>query len=460
MIRNREGLTDHGNSGAREAALDIATAAIEAVHPRRTVPGTVEREGTTLRIGDRWFDLAGVEDLYVLGAGKGSAAVAETVLAILEEGVTDGVIAEKRGQARDIGGKARDIDGLRVLGAGHPLPDETSLDAGRAIADIAARAGPADLVIACITGGASAQCVRPAEGISLADLRETTDLLLGAGLPIESVNAVRKHLSTVKGGRIARRVAPARLATLVVVDEVAGEPWGPTVGDETTFADALAVLGRHDLTGTVPDVVRSHLKRGAAGEVAETPRPADLAAMDDFESVTVVLADAVDACEAARDRAAQLGYESTILSSSIEGESREVAGVVGAVAEEIRTHGRPVEPPCALVSGGETTVTVTGEAGAGGPNQEFGLALALEIAEAPDVTALALGTDGTDGPTDIAGALIDDSTIARLREADVDPRECLDRHDSSAALDAVGDAIYTGPTGTNVMDLRVVLVDA
>ncbi len=452
MIRNREGLTDHGNEGAREAALDIATAAIEAVHPSRTVPEAVERAGSTLWVGDRSFDLAGVEDLYVIAAGKGSAAVATALLAVLGDRVTEGVIAEKRGQVPD-------TDGLRVLGAGHPLPDETSLEAGQAIADIAGRAGPDDLVIACITGGASAQCVRPAAGLSLADLRETTDLLLGAGLPIEAVNAVRKHLSAVKGGRLARQVAPAALATLVVVDEVAGEPWGPTVGDGTTFADALAVLDRHGLAEAVPDAVRAHLEAGASGERPETPRPGDLAAMDALERATVVLADAVDACEAARDRAAELGYESTILSSSIEGESREVARVFGAVAAEIEAHGRPVGPPCALVSGGETTVTVTGEAGSGGPNQEFGLALALDIVDAPDVTALALGTDGTDGPTDIAGALVDCSTVERMRAAGLTPRECLDRHDSSTALDAAGDAIYTGPTGTNVMDLRLLVVE-
>jgi glycerate 2-kinase len=453
VIQNSDRLTDHGNSGAREAALDIATAALEAVHPSRTVPEAVEQEGETLRVGDRSFDLAGVGDLYVVGAGKGSAAVATTLLGLLDEGVAGGVIAEKRGQARD-------VDGLDVLGAGHPLPDGTSLDAGRAITDTAGRAGPEDLVIACVTGGASAQCVGPAGDLSLADLRETTDLLLGAGLPVEAVNTVRKHLSEVKGGRLARRVAPADLATLVVVDEVAGEPWGPTVGDETTFADAVAVLDRHGLAESVPLAVREHLEAGEAGDVPETPRPAELAALDALEAATAVLADAVDACEAARDRAAELGYGSTVLSTSIEGESSEVARVFGAVAEETRAHGRPVEPPCVLVSGGETTVTVTGEAGSGGPNQEFGLALALEIAGTPDVTALALGTDGTDGPTDIAGALVDGSTVARMHDAAVDPRACLARHDSSAALGAVGDAVRTGPTGTNVMDLRLLLVDA
>ncbi len=449
MIRNRTELTDHGNEAAREAALEVATAALAAVQPSATVPGVVERDGSTLRIGDLSVDLAAVEDVYLVGAGKGSTAVAGAVLEVLGARVSDGVVAEKRGQVRE-------LEGVRVLGAGHPLPDETSREAGRAVADIAAQAGPDDLAIACVTGGASAQCVLPAAGISLSDLRETTDHLLRAGARVEEVNAVRKHLSAIKGGSLARQIAPARLATLVVVDEVAGEPWGPTVGDETTFGDALDALDRHALQDAVPASVREHLEAGVAGERSETPRPADLA---DLDSVTVVLADAADACEAARDRAAALGYEPLLLSTSIEGESHEVAVVHRGIVDEIRAYGRPVDTPAAVVSGGETTVTVEGAAGDGGPSQEFGLAFALEIADVPGVTALALDTDGTDGPTDVAGALVDGSTVPRLRGAGVDPREHLARHDSSAALDAVRDTIYTGPTGTNVMDLRVLLVD-
>jgi len=448
VIRNRETLTDHGNEGAREAAIDTATAALEAVHPNHTVPEAVDRSGPTLRVGDRSFDLETVGDLYVVGAGKGSAAIADAVLAVLGD-VDGGVVAEKRGQGRD-------LDGVSVLEAGHPLPDETSLEAGQAVVDVAARAGPDDLVIACVTGGASAQCVRPAGDLSLSDLRGTTDRLLGAGLRIEEVNAVRKHLSEVKGGRLARRVAPASLATLVVVDEVAGEPWGPTVGDGTTFGDALDVLARHGLVDEVPEPVRDHLRRGRAGEIRETPRPADLVEVD---ATTAVLAGPADLCEAARDRAAALGYEAAILSTSIEGESREVATVFAGIAEEIRAYGRPVEPPCVLVSGGETTVTVTGDAGEGGPNQEFGLAFALETADVRGVTALALGTDGTDGPTDVAGALVDGSTVPRVRAAGTDPREHLRRHDATEPLELAGDAVETGPTGTNVMDLRLLVVE-
>lgn len=449
MIRNRETLTDHGNASAREAVLDIATSALGAVHPSRTVPRAVERDGSTLRVNGRAFDLDGVDEVVLLGAGKGSAAVVEAVLGILGDRVIRGVVAEKRGQAPE-------LDGVGVLGAGHPLPDETSREAGRRVLDLAESAGPEDLVIACVTGGASAQCIAPAGDLSLADVQAATETLLSAGLRIEDVNAVRKHLSRIKGGHLAVRAAPAPTVTLVLVDEVAGQPWGPTVGDETTFGDALAVLETHGLAADIPDAVLDHLRRGRTGDHRETPRPA---ALDPLDTVTAVLADARDVCEAALDRAAALGYEPMLLSASIEGESRAVAPVFAGVVDEILASGRPVAPPCVLVSGGETTVTLPENPGEGGPNQEFGLAFALETAGLEGVTALALDTDGTDGPTTLAGALVDDSTVARLRARGVDPRGHLRRHDTAVALRRAGDAVETEPTGTNVMDLRLVLVE-
>jgi len=445
-IQNRAALTDHGNREARRALLDVATAALDAVHPNRTVPAVVHRDGDRLRVGDRTFDLDAVEDVYVVGAGKGSAAVAAELLAVLGDRIADGVVAEKAGGARD--------PGVEVVGAGHPIPDEASLSAGRRALDIADAAGPDDLVLAPVTGGASATVVAPAAGLSLSDLASTADVLLRAGLRIDEINAVRKHCSAIKGGRLAERIAPATVATLVVVDEVAGDPWGPTVGDATTFADALDVLDRHDLADAVPPAVLDHLRRGRDGAVDETP-----AALDDVDTHTVVLAGPTDAVEAARDRATTLGYEPLILSSTVEGESREVATCLAAVARESATHGRPATPPCVLISGGETTVQVGRDAGTGGPNQEFALASALEHVDDPSVTTLALGTDGTDGPTAVAGGLVDASTVPRLDAAGLDARDHLRRHDATPALRAVDDAVITGSTGTNVMDLRLTLVE-
>jgi glycerate-2-kinase len=449
LIRNRPALTDHGNEQARRTLLDVAGAALDRIHPDRTVPAVLDRDGTTLRVGDRSVDLAGVDDVYILGAGKGSTDVAAAALDALGDRVADAVVAEKRGRERD-------LERVDVLGAGHPLPDDESLATGRRLLRLADAAETDDLVVACITGGASAQCVVPADGLSLSDLQTTTEVLLEAGLPIDEVNAVRKHCSALKGGQLARRIGPATLVTLVVVDEVAGEPWGPTVADATTADDALAVLERHDLASEVPDAVIRHLRDEGPGD----PRTPASGAVAELDAETVVLAGAADICEAARDRAAALGYEAAILSTTVEGESRDVARVLRAIAAEVRDYGRPLEPPCILVSGGETTVTVTGDAGQGGPNQEFGLQFAVDAAGMDDVTALALGTDGTDGPTDVAGALVDGSTVPRAEARGLDATSQLDRHDATTLLRQVDDAVDTGGRGTNVMDLRLILVDA
>jgi hydroxypyruvate reductase len=450
-IRNRDALLDHGDREARETLLDVAESALDAVHPRRTVPATVDRDGATLRVGDRTYDLDDVADVYVIGAGKGVAAVAAELDAILGDRIADGLVAEKA-DGGDPPPAA--IGAVDVVAAGHPIPDDASLTAGRRALALADAAGPDDLVLAPITGGASATLVAPADGLSPSALAETTDALLSAGLRIEAINAVRKHCSAIKGGRLADRIAPAETATLVIVDEVAGEPWGPTVGDATTAADALEVLRRHGLADTVPSAVVRHLERGDAA----TPPPG----ADAVDDAAVVLAGPADAPEAARDRAADLGYDPLILSTTVEGESREVATCLAAIAAEAATYGRPAAPPCVLISGGETTVRVGEGGGEGGPNQEFALGFALELADrdadAPTVTTLALGTDGTDGPTDVAGGLVDATTVPRMDAAGVDARDHLRRHDATPALRAVDDAVLTGPTGTNVMDLRLTLV--
>jgi hydroxypyruvate reductase len=444
MIRNRESLVDHGNRAARETLLDVATAAVDAVHPRTTVPRTVARDGDRLRVGDRTYDLGAVGEVYVVGAGKGAGAVAAELSAILDDRIDGGVVAEKAGENDGVS------DAVDVVAAGHPIPDGRSLDAGRRALAVADAAGPDDLVFLPITGGASATLAAPAGDCTLDDLASTTETLLNAGCRIDEINAVRKHCSAIKGGRLAERIAPAMAVTLVVVDEVAGEPWGPTVGDGTTFADALDVLARYDLLDAVPPRIVDHLRRGRDGDVSETPPETD--------GHVVVLAGPTDAAEAAESHAAELGYEPLILSTTVEGESREVATCLAAVAAEAATYGRPAEPPCVLISGGETTVRVEDADGDGGPNQEFALASALELDGDEPVTTLALGTDGTDGPTDAAGGLVDATTVPRMRDRGIDARDHLRRHDATPALRAVDDVVLTGATGTNVMDLRLTLV--
>ncbi len=443
-IENAGALASRGERATRRDLLAVAEAALARVHPETAVPRALAREGASLVAGDACVALDAVERVRLVGAGKGAGAVVRALDPLLGDRLDGGVVATKAAPE-----PPRPIDAVETVVAGHPLPDAASLRAGRRALAVADDAGPDDLVLAVVTGGASALLAAPAGDLSLADLRATTDALLRAGLPIASVNAVRTHLSTLKGGRLADRIAPARLLTLVVVDEPAGEPWGPTVPARTSYADALAVLDGTD--ATVPAAVRDHLAAGAAGA---HPEPAALPARGE----TVVLADAADACDAARDRAAALGYEPLVLSTTVEGESREVASAFAAVAREAADHGRPVSPPCLLVSGGETTVTVGDGGGTGGPNQEFALASALALADRPGLATLALGTDGTDGPTDVAGGLVDGSTLDRLAAAGIDPEARLREHDATPALTAAGDAVRTGPTGTNVMDLRLTAV--
>jgi glycerate-2-kinase len=323
------------------------------------------------------------------------------------------------------------------------------------VTEFAEGAGEDDLVIACITGGASALLALPAGGIALEELAATTRLLLEAGAPIEDVNAVRKHLSRIKGGRLAETIHPATTVGLVIVDEVAGEPWGPTVPDPTTFDDAIGALERHGLWDRVPRSVREYLDANRGRPEHETPTAT---AFESIETQAVVLADAGSVCEAACAAVRERGVEPLLLSTVIEGESREVGTCLAGIAREAATSGRPAEPPCAIVSGGETTVAVRGNAGEGGPNQEFALGVALGIAGHDGVAAIAVDTDGTDGPTDLAGGLVDAGTVERAERLGVDLHRALRDHDAASALRDLDDAVRTGPTGTNVMDLRVVLV--
>lgn len=306
-----------------------------------------------------------------------------------------------------------------------------------------------------ITGGASALMSLPAEGISLQDKRKVTDLLLKCGAKIEEINAVRKHLSAIKGGRLAKYIHPAEIINLIVVDEVAGLVWGPTVADPTTFADAVYVLRKYDLDDKVPESVRRHLSKADAGQ--ETLKAEDFHRYG-IRAHDFILANSETLCEAARKSAEQLGFNSFILSSVMEGESKEVGIALSAVTKEIEKNGRPLKPPCVVIVGGETTVTIVGEPGEGGRNQEFALASSTNIGGSRRTVIASIGTDGTDGPTDIAGAIVDGYTMERAQEKGIDVYFNLNNHNSSYVFRRLGDAIFTGPTGTNVMDLRLLVV--
>ncbi|WP_276248533.1 glycerate kinase [Haladaptatus sp. YSMS36] len=448
MIQNKSELTDHGERDARVSLLDIGEHSLAHIHPQQLIDDHLTVDGSVLTVDGERYDLSTAGDVFIVGAGKGSSALAGALRERLGDRVTDGVVVEKHGQGDS-------VPGIDVYEAGHPIPDDDGRRATQALLELVEAAGADDLVFVCITGGASAQLVAPPSDVSVADLASMTELLLHGGLPIEEINTVRKHVSTIKGGRLTERIAPATCVSLIIVDEVAGDPWGPTVPDMTTYDDAIGVLARRNLWERVPASIRSHLEARHRGEVAETPPPESLTGVP---GQTVVLANATDLCEAAVAGAKKRGFNSMLLSSVIEGESRTVGTVLASIAKEIRHHDRPIEPPCVVVSGGETTVTISDEAGTGGPNQELALQFAVDAAELPGVALLALGTDGTDGPTDIAGGLVDGTTARRARENDIDLFSHLTGHDTSPALAELGDAVLTGATGTNVMDLRLLLV--
>lgn len=448
IIKNKEELLSHGNKRGREAALDVIEYAVKAVDAYEATKKNVRIEKNKLIVGNLNYDLSKVGKMYLVGGGKATFAIAQALDEILGKRIARGVINVKKGDSRR-------LRYVKVVEAGHPIPDEMGLAGAKEIMDIADEAGENDLMFCAITGGASALMPLPAENISLEDKKKVTDILLKCGATIDEINAVRNHISAIKGGRLARRIHPAEIVNLIVIDEVAGLPWGPTVPDTTTFKDVMRVLKKYRLLEVTPTSVRQHLERGLSDPSLETLEPKD------FEGLNVhnvVLADNTIMCEAAKKRAEELGFNSLILSTVLEGESREVGNVLASIANEIERKGRPVKPPCILISGGETTVTITGQYGRGGPSQELALGASLKIAGSEKIVVASIDTDGTDGPTEISGGVVDGFTLKRANEKGMDVFENLLAHNSSEVLMKLQDAIITGPTETNVMDLNLVVI--
>ena len=420
----------------RRHALAIFRAALAAADPADAVARHLERRS-----------FARFRNIYLIGAGKAGASMAQAAERVLGRRITAGLIYVKDGHLAK-------LRRLELNQCGHPVPDERGVAGAERIAQIAEGAGPADLVICLISGGASALLPLPAAGITLQEKQAATRLLLASGATIHEINTVRKHISRIKGGQLARLAAPARVEALLLSDvigdnlDVIGS--GPTAPDASTFAAAGAVLDRYQIRPRVPASVRHRIEQGERGEIPETPKPADPL----FSRVrnTVVGGNRL-ALDAAARAARQLGYRTLILSSTIQGETREIARMHAAIAREIAGAGRPIRPPACIITGGETTVTIQGD-GLGGRNQEFTLAAALEIAGLDRVVVFSAGTDGTDGPTDAAGAIADGRTLARNTEA----RLYLDRNDSYHYFQPLGDLVITGPTNTNVMDIHLILV--
>jgi glycerate-2-kinase len=374
-----------------------------------------------------------------------AAAMARGASAALGERVAGGSVTLPRGSGAD-------LPGFEVWEARHPIPDVHGLAGASDALQLARRLGPDDLLLCLLSGGASALWPAPPDGVDLADLQETTDALLRAGVPIAEINTVRKHLSRIAGGQLARAAAPARVLTLAVADVIGASDdaigSGPTLPDPTFFADALDVLRRRDVR--VPPSVLRHLQAGAAGLRSETVKPGELDNLLGFHR----LLDVRDALGGAAEAATAAGYEAVVVSDRMEGEAREMGMEIADAALRARREGRS---RAALLWGGETTVTVRGH-GTGGRNQELALAAAIRLAGEPGIVLAALATDGRDGPTDAAGAMVDGETRARGEAAGLDATGFLHANDSYHFLDATGDLLRIGATGTNVNDAVVVLV--
>jgi hydroxypyruvate reductase len=435
----------------RKDALKIFRAGLRAVDSAGAVKRHVLRRGDILTVGPRSYNLKNYDGIYVVGAGKASAAMARPLEKLLGDRLRSGIINVKSGYVRP-------LRRIAVNEAGHPVPDQAGQRGTRQMIRLLSRTGEKDLVFVLISGGGSALLPAPAPGLTLEDKRQTTQRLLESGAAIQEINAVRKHISAIKGGRLARLAYPSSLVTLILSDVIGDSlesiASGPTVPDSTTFSDCLRILRKYDLARKVPSAVLNHLKRGARGQVEETPKVGD-----PFFARTqnLIIGSNIQALLAAKKKADGLGYNSLVLSTAIQGETREIAGMHAALAREILASGHPVRRPACLISGGETTVTIRGR-GLGGRNQEFALAAAIAIDGLTDVVVLSGGTDGTDGPTEAAGAIADSATLARAHALGMEAKRYLLENDSHHFFRALGGLLITGPTFTNVMDLRLILV--
>jgi len=423
----------------RRHALAIFKAALAAADPSAAVTRHLKRR-----------DFARYSNIYVIGAGKAGASMAHAAERVLGRRITAGLINVKDAPA------SRRNSRIELNPCGHPMPDARGVAGAERIAQIAAAARKDDLVVCLISGGASALMPLPAVGITLAEKQATTRLLLACGANIHEINTIRKHISRIKGGQLARLAAPAAVESLLLSDVVGDDldviGSAPTAPDASTFAAAAEVFDRYGIRARVPAAVKRRIEGGQRGELPETPKPGDPI----FQRVrnTVVGGNRLALAAAAR-HARSLGFRTLVLSSQIQGETREIARMHAAIACEIVGSHQPVKAPACIITGGETTVTLKGE-GLGGRNQEFVLAAAIDIAGLKNVVVFSAGTDGSDGPTDAAGAIADGQTLGRNPDA----RRYLDENNSYRYFESLGDLVISGPTNTNVMDVRIILIGA
>lgn len=440
----------------RKILKEIFDAAINAASPYNAVQKKLRLapigKRLLLKAGNKSIDLNKFKRVFVVGGGKAVCPMARAVEELLGSRITSGLIVTKYGHSQP-------LKKICSIEAGHPLPDRSGVEGAGEILEIAEEAGKDDLLIVLLTGGASALLPAPAFGLSLKDKQNTSRLLINSGATIDEINTVRKHLSLIKGGRLAEAAHPATVLTLIVSDVVGGSlssiASGPTAPDPSTYADAIRIIKAYKLTEEMPEKVLDILRRGSKGALPETPKPKDAL----FENTAnIIIADNLSALLAAGKKARDFGLKPFILSSLMTGNTREAACFFASVLKEIKNSGNPAKPPACVLMGGETTLQVTGK-GRGGRNQEFALALAAALKGEQGIYALSAGTDGTDGPTEAAGAYALPDTLSRAEALRLEPVKYLAQNDSYNFFKRIDGLFITGPTGTNVMDIVIGIVE-
>ncbi len=455
VIRNRDQLVVNGetalNRKARALALKSLEAALNAADPRKLVKSKLTLKDSTLTADKYSFDLSKLSHIYVVGGGKASGPMAEALEEVLGNRITKGLV----NVPRSCKSKTRAV---LLHEASHPIPDEAGVEGTRRMLEMAEQAEKDDLVVCLISGGGSSLMPLPRGEITISDKKQISSALLKCGATINEINTVRKHISDFKGGWLAKKAYPATILNLILSD-VVGDPLdfiasGPTVPDSTTFSDAIGILMKHALWDKTPEAIRKVLSDGEKGDIPETPKIGD----DAFKRVfNVVIGNSRLACLAACNALKAEGLNTVLLTATMEGEARHVAVLLASVGREVIASGNPASKPAGIVSGGETAVTVVGK-GLGSRNQEIALAAGLKIRGLDGVVVASLSTDGVDGPTDAAGAISDSRTVARASGLGMRPEEFLAENDSYHFFEKLGDLLVTGPTGTNVNDISVIVV--
>ena len=450
MINNRQKLLHDGTYvRPRRLILEALEAALSAADPRVCVNKNVKLNGKTLHIMGIKYCLNEFDSIHVIGAGKASGYMAEALFGTLQDRITNGlVIIPENLKTRLQTGK------IEIWKASHPIPSHKGVRGVKKMLECVSNLTERDLVICLISGGGSALMPLPYDDLTLENKQDLTSDLLKSGANIYEINAVRKHLSSVKGGRLAEKLQSAHIVSLIISDVIGNRldtiASGPTVPDSTTFNDVIHVLKKHGLWNSLSIKVKRVIEKGLSGTIPETPKPSSRI----FRNVrNFVIADNEQACKAALNQLRSRGIHTKLLTTSLQGEARDVGRYVASLGERINNRKRK---PAALIMGGETTVTVTGK-GKGGRNQELVLAASIGISGLRNAVLASLGTDGIDGNSDAAGAIADTFTIKRAERLNLDPQKFLQNNDSYSFFKRLGDTIQTGPTGTNVDDLLVLL---